>query len=168
MQQKTEREISHRRCRAGVWMKLSFGISVNSDLTKDLVGEKKTLFNPRSKTEQLLQSVPLICAAADSSVNKFSVKHSSCNKWQNSTHSDMTSGGKVRGMSPALSQSALSLVHVHDEGQRGCLALLLSTTRQTDANTRKANHGSLLGILRVFPILANRRGHDLRLEQRYT
>lgn len=32
-------DISHRRWRAGVWMKLSFGISVNSDLTKDLRGE---------------------------------------------------------------------------------------------------------------------------------
>lgn len=39
---KREREISHRRCRAGVWMKLSFGISVNSDLTNDLRGGRDT------------------------------------------------------------------------------------------------------------------------------
>lgn len=84
------------------------------------------------------------------------------------TYSDMTSEGKLRGISPALSHSALSLVHVHDEGQRGCLALLLSTTSKTDANTSKQRQGNLLGILRVISILANRRGHDLRVEQPYT
>lgn len=80
------------------------------------------------------------------------------------TYSDMTSVGKLRGISPALSHSALSLVHVHDEGQRGCLALLLSTTSKTDANTSTPSHGNLLGILHVFSILANRRGHDLCVE----
>lgn len=72
----------------------------------------------------------------------------------NMTYSDMTSGGKLRGISPALSHNALSLVHVHDEGQRGCLALLLSTKSKTDATTIKPSQGDLLGILRVFPILA--------------
>lgn len=70
------------------------------------------------------------------------------------TYSDMTSGGKLRGISPALSHSALSLVHIHDAGQRGCLALLLSTIRKTDATASKPSHGDLLGILSVFSIPA--------------
>ena len=70
------------------------------------------------------------------------------------TYSDMTSGGKLRGISPALSHSALSLVHIHDAGQRGCLALLLSTASKTDATTSKPSHGDLVGILSVFSILA--------------
>lgn len=80
----------------------------------------------------------------------------------------MTSGGKLRGITPALSHNALSLVHVHDEGQRGGLALLLSTTSKRDATTSTQSQGDLLGILRVFTILANRCGHDLRVEQPYT
>lgn len=70
------------------------------------------------------------------------------------TYNDMTSGGKLRGISPALSHSALSLVHIHDAGQRGCLALLLSTRSKTDATASKPSHGDLLGILSVFSILA--------------
>lgn len=81
------------------------------------------------------------------------------------TYSDMTSGGKLRGISPALSHSALSLVHVHDGGQRGCLGFLLSTTSKTDATKSKPSQGDLLGVLRVFSILANGCGHDLRVEQ---
>lgn len=77
----------------------------------------------------------------------------------------MTSGGKLRGISRALSHNALSLVHIHDEGQRGGLALLLSTARRTDATTSAQSQGDLLGIVRVFLILANRCGHDLRVEE---
>ena len=84
------------------------------------------------------------------------------------TYSDMTSEGKLRGIDPALSHSALSLVHVHDKGQRGCLALLLSTKRKTDATTSTPSQGDLLVILCVFSIPANRCGHNLRVEQPYT
>lgn len=69
----------------------------------------------------------------------------------------MTSGGKLRGMEPALSHSALSLVHVQDKGQRGCLTLLLPTRSRTDATTSEPSHSEPLGILRVFSI---RCGHD--------
>lgn len=86
----------------------------------------------------------------------------------NKTYSDMTSGGKLRGISPALSHNALSLVHVHDAGQRGCLALLLSTTSKTDATTSTQSQHDLLGILRVFSMLANLCRHDLRVEEPYT
>ena len=84
------------------------------------------------------------------------------------TYSDMTSGGKLRGISPALSHNALSLVHVQDEGQRGGLALLLSTTSNTVANTSTQSQGDVLDILLVFVILENRCGHGLRVEESYT
>lgn len=80
------------------------------------------------------------------------------------TYSDMTSGGKLRGIIPALSHNALSLVHVQNGGQRGCLALLLSTTSKTDATTSKPSQGDLLGIFRTFSMLAKRCGHDLRVK----
>lgn len=98
-------------------MKLSFGISVNSDLTND---------------------------------------------------KDVISRGKLRGMSPALSHSALSLEHVHTKGQRGGLGLLLSTRSITDATTSKPSQSDLLGILCVCSILEIRSGHNLRVEQPYT
>lgn len=63
----------------------------------------------------------------------------------------MTSGGKLRGIDPAPSHSALSLVHVHDRGQRGCLALLLSTKTNTDAATSTPSHCDRLAAI---PILA--------------
>lgn len=47
-------EFAYRRCRAGMWMKLSVGISVNSDLTKDLsegTETKNTAMNERRKKE---------------------------------------------------------------------------------------------------------------------
>lgn len=71
----------------------------------------------------------------------------------------------MRRIIPALSHNALSLVHVHDAGQRGCLALLLSTTSKKDATTSKPSQGDLLSILRVVNILANRCGQDLRVKQ---
>lgn len=80
------------------------------------------------------------------------------------TYSDMTSGGKLRGIIPALSHNALSLVHVQNGGQRGCLALLLSTTSKTDATTSKPSQGDVLGIFRTFSMLAKRCGHDLRVK----
>lgn len=76
----------------------------------------------------------------------------------------MTSGGKLRGIIPALSHKALSLVHVQDGGQRGCLAFLLSTTSKTDATTIKPSQGDLLGIFRKIPMLVKRCGHDLRVK----
>lgn len=76
----------------------------------------------------------------------------------NQTYSDVTSGGKLRGIIPALSHSALSLVHVQDGGQRGCLALLLSTTSKTDATKMKPSHGDLLRIFRELAMLAKRCG----------
>lgn len=78
------------------------------------------------------------------------------------TYSDMTSGGKLRGIDPAPSHSALSLVHVHDSGQRGCLALLLPTRSNSDAAASTPSHCDRLAVI---PILANRCGHNLRLEQ---
>lgn len=53
------------------------------------------------------------------------------------TYSEMTSDGKLRGISLALSHSALSLVHVHEAGHRGCLALLLSTKSERYASKSK-------------------------------
>ena len=47
----------------------------------------------------------------------------------------MTSGGKLRGIKPALSHSALSLVHVHAEGQRGWRARLPSAASKSAATT---------------------------------
>ena len=47
----------------------------------------------------------------------------------------MTSGGKLRGIKPALSHSALSLVHVHVEGQRGWRARLPSAASKSPATT---------------------------------
>lgn len=84
------------------------------------------------------------------------------------THRDVTSGGKLRGIDTALSHNALSLVHVHDMGQRCCLALLLSAEGTTETTTSKPSQRHLLGILHVFSILGNRCGHDLRVEQPYT
>lgn len=81
------------------------------------------------------------------------------------TYSEMTSGGKLRGIIPALSHNALSLVHVQNGGQRCCLALLLSTTSKTDATTSKPSQRELLGIIRIFSMLAMRCGHDLRVKQ---
>lgn len=77
------------------------------------------------------------------------------------TYNDMTSEGKLRGINPALSHNALSLVHIHDEGQRGCLALLLSTTSKIKASKSKTVN---LEILFAYSILANRYGHDLCVE----
>ena len=70
------------------------------------------------------------------------------------TYREMTSRGKLRGISPALSHSALSLVHVHDEGQRGGLGFLLSATSRTQASTSNPSRGDLLCIVRVFSILS--------------
>lgn len=121
-------------------MKLSLGISVNSDLTKDLL--KK-----REKTENKLH------------VWTCSQKNMHLCAERNVTHSDMTSEGKLRGMSPVLSHSALSLVHIQEEGQRGGLAFLLSPSRTTQASSSKVSQGDLLRILPECSIPANRCGH---------
>lgn len=68
----------------------------------------------------------------------------------------MTSGGKLRGIIPALSHSALSLVHVQDGGQRGCLALLASTTSRRDVTRTKPSHGDLPSIFRQCAMLRGR------------
>lgn len=113
-----------------------------------------SVFIPQAQTEQLAQSVPWKCAAANIT-SKHSLHQNPLIHAKKDTHRDMTSDGKVRGISPALSHSALSLVHVHAEGQRGCLAFLQSTGRKTDtASTRSTSRCSPAGLLRVFTILA--------------
>lgn len=81
------------------------------------------------------------------------------------TYSDVTSAGKLRGIIPALSHSALSLVHVQDGGQRGCLALLASTNSRRDATRTKPSH--LPSIVRECAMLRGRAGaskHAVRSE----
>lgn len=79
---KREREISHRRCRAGVWMKLSFGISVNSDLTNDLREEgthrhTDVYWSALKHWKQLVQSLGMHDCAAEAEAEKSTqIEHS--------------------------------------------------------------------------------------------
>lgn len=171
-------------------MKLSFGISVNSDLTNDLWGEKHdththpyclglqhrltstycSLFLGYAIIMQHWRKNPRLNQQVELSMLRSSLQWAGFlfqNKI-NRTYKDVISRGKLRGMSPALSHSALSLEHVHTKGQRGGLGLLLSTRSITDATTSKPSQSDLLGILCVCSILEIRSGHNLRVEQPYT
>ena len=83
-----------------------------------------------------------------------------------STYNEMTSGGKLRGISLVFSHRALSLVHVQDMGQRGCLGLLLSTRSKTEEIHRKKVH--LLKNLLTYPILLSHSGNNQRVEYSWT
>lgn len=147
-------------------MKLSFGISVYSDLTNDLWKKKHdTHAQKERETWSWLNTISHSDSCGEPRLFCTNILKTT----RNETYNDVTSGGKLRGISPALSHSALSLVHVHEEGHRGCLGFLLSTKSKTDATTSSSpSRDDLLGVLRVFSILANHCGHDLRLEKPYT
>lgn len=61
------------------------------------------------------------------------------------THSEMTSGGKLLGIDPVLAHKALSLLHVHDAGQRACLLLLPCTS--INKHNRQKNTVRLKAII---------------------
>lgn len=61
------------------------------------------------------------------------------------THSEMTSGGKLLGIDPVLAHKALSLLQVHDAGQRACLLLLPLT--DINRQTKQMNTARLKVIL---------------------
>lgn len=135
-------------------MKLSFGISVNLDLTNDLYREGET-----RHTGHAMSTGSLTQALFHVSLQQKGIQYQTA---IDGTYSDMTSGGKLRGIIPALSHSALSLVHMQDWGQRGG-RFLLSTTSSSDAATRKTRQRDLLGIFGEFPMLANAPAHAPRL-----